>query len=122
MATILLADDDADLREMFALWLEGLDDVSIRSAGDGAEAVELLDESVDLAVLDRRMPRTSGDEVARTIRSTYPDCDVIIVSAFEPDENLADDEYDRYLTKPLQREPLVSAVESRVADLATPTR
>ena len=111
MATVLLADDDAQLREMYALWIQDLECVTLQFAADGAEAEKRVDESVDVAVVDRRMPKTTGDEVARTIRSTHPDCDVIIVSAFVPDENLADDHYDCYLTKPIQREDLVAAVK-----------
>lgn len=114
MPTALLADDDTELREMYEIWLEGWDDLTVRTATDGDEALEKLDEAVDIAVLDRGMPGTSGDEVARRVDSSYPECRVLIVSAFQPDDKVDEHTYDQYLTKPVGKDDLVATIESQL--------
>lgn len=111
MTTVLVAEDDEELLEMYDLWFDRLPDLSVRTATDGREALDLLDDAVDVAVLDRGMPETSGGEVARTIESTYPGCSVIVVSAYRPDDHIEEDDYDHYLTKPIRRDELLDAVE-----------
>lgn len=111
MPTVLLVDDNEELLETYAIWLDRLESVSVRTATDGGEALDRLDRTVDVAVLDRQMPRTAGREVCRAIRSTCPDCAIIVVSAFEPDGAIADGDYDRYLTKPVGGDALIGAIE-----------
>jgi CheY-like chemotaxis protein len=122
MSTVLLAEDDLELREVYETWLQEIGDVTIRTASDGREATEQVDESLEVAVVDRRMPNLSGDEVARTIRSRHPDCDILVVSAFEPDQNIADEKYDHYLTKPIGRDRFVATVERRLRHSKTTDR
>lgn len=112
MTTVLLADDDEELRQVYAIWLDGLDGVAVRTADDGAAALEAFDEAVDLAVLDRRMPGATGDEVAREIRESDTDCTIVIASAFEPDGNLPAEDYDRYLSKPISQDDLTAQVDA----------
>jgi DNA-binding response OmpR family regulator len=114
MTVVLVADDDQQLREIHELWLDQQDDWSVRTAPDGEEALAQMDERIDIVLLDRRMPRLSGDEAARTICSTYPDCVIVMVSAFEPDSNVADVDYDRYITKPTDRTSLLDAVRTEL--------
>jgi CheY-like chemotaxis protein len=119
MAVVLLAEDDVALQEIYATWLEDIGDVTVHTAATGGEAAARVDRSVDVAVLDRRMP---GDEVARRVRSTHPDCDIVVVSAFGPDERGPAGDCDRYLTKPIRREQLVAAVERGIGGLVRPVR
>jgi len=112
MTTVLVADDDQELLEMYDLWLSSVQGVTARTATDGDEALERLDESIDIAVLDRRMPETSGDEVAETIAATFPDCTVVIASAFQSDGNIDEQTYDRYLTKPVGRDELLETIDA----------
>lgn len=115
MATVLLADDDEKLLQMYSLWLEEAGSPTLRTATTGREALEQIDESVDVAVLDRGMPELTGDKVAATIRSTHPDCTILVVSAFEPDDGIEDWAYDRYVTKPIEREELATMVDDAAA-------
>jgi DNA-binding response OmpR family regulator len=68
-ATVLIADDDEDVRRLVATALRvGFADVL--EAADGAEALYFArHERPHAAVLDVRMPRASGLEVARALRS-----------------------------------------------------
>jgi signal transduction histidine kinase len=68
MKTILLADDDASLRELARLTMND-PDYYILEASDGKEALELARaQQPDLLILDWMMPTLSGIEVARYLR------------------------------------------------------
>lgn len=114
MYTVLLGDDDSGLLEMYTLWLADRDEWAIRTATNGDEALEKLDGTVDVAVLDRRMPGRDGEEVARVIRGCYPECEIIVASAFQVDDSIDSDHYDQYLTKPVQMESLVEAISTQL--------
>ena len=97
---------------MYDRWLASVQEVTARTATDGDEALDRLDDSTVVAVLDRRMPETSGDEVARVSASTYPDCLVVIASALQQDDNLDANTYDYYLTKPVSRDELLETIDA----------
>lgn len=108
---VLVVDDTSSVANLYATWLEASYDVE--TAADGWEALESLDESVAVVVLDRRMPGPSGDDVLSVVRERYPDCHVAMVTAVEPDFDLVDMRCDDYLVKPVTREQL----RETVADL-----
>jgi CheY-like chemotaxis protein len=43
--------------------MQHAEEYEVRTATGGPEALDLVDEEVDVALLDRRMPRMSGDEL-----------------------------------------------------------
>ena len=108
-ATVLIVEDEVDVAELYEMWL--LDRYTVLVAHDGSEALEQLDESVDVVLLDRRMPGISGDEVLETIRSRGLDCRVAIVSAVTPDFDVIEMGFDDYLTKPVDRQEVIDAIE-----------
>ena len=63
MATLLLVDDDADIRETFGLALEDAG-YEVVAAASGAEALDKLRSGAlpDLIVLDQAMPMVNGRE------------------------------------------------------------
>ena len=79
---ILLADDHAVVRGGLRLVLDAEPDLQVvHEASDGAQAVELgLREDVDLAILDVSMPRMTGLQAAREIRSHVPGTRVLLLS------------------------------------------
>jgi DNA-binding response OmpR family regulator len=69
MARVLIAEDDPDIRALVARRISQLGH-EIVEAGDGDAALELaFAQQPDLAVLDWMMPRRTGLEVCRAIRS-----------------------------------------------------
>ena len=67
--TVLIADDDAKIRELLELYLskEGF---VVEQASDGAEAILKAQQlKPDLIVLDIMMPVMDGMEVCRQVRS-----------------------------------------------------
>lgn len=68
MATVLVVDDDPDVRRLVEMKLD-LDGFDTFSAANGREALDLLEyESVDLVVLDVMMPVMDGLETCLRIR------------------------------------------------------
>lgn len=113
---ILIADDEAEIRELLRLYLEngGYD---VLEAADGLEALEILDKKhVDLAVLDIMMPRMNGIQVLKKIRETS-NIPVIILSAKDTDADKIlglDSGADDYLTKPFNPLEAVARINSNI--------
>ena len=110
--TILIVDDEEVVAESYELYLEGDYDTRIATTG-GAALAELNpnDREVDLILLDRRMPGMSGDVVAEHVADYELDYQVIMVSAVDPDVDVAEMPCDGYLSKPVSEDDVVDAVE-----------
>lgn len=108
-ARVLLADNESKLVELYAKFLDSRYDV--RTATSGEEALEKVDETVDVALLDRRMPEMSGDEVLGEIRKRGIDVRVAMLTAVEPDVDIVDMPFDDYKIKPVDKDDLIGVVE-----------
>ena len=108
-ATVLVVEDEAPLVEIYARWLE--DEYCVRTAQNGDAALNCLDETVDVVLLDRLMPGMSGDEVLGAIGDRGLNPRVAMVTAVEPDFDIIRMGFDDYLTKPIDREDLLETVE-----------
>jgi DNA-binding NarL/FixJ family response regulator len=84
---ILLADDHHLVRAGVRQLLESANDLQvIAEAGDGEEAQTLIQKhKPDVAVLDIQMPKASGIEVTRWVRSHMPEVGVLILTAYDDD-------------------------------------
>lgn len=109
--TVLVADDDDAFRETLLLWLAD-SPWETQTASSGSEALSKLDDDIDAMVLDRRMPDLSGPEVIDRLADTAFEGSVIVLSAFEPDEHLGDDDATAYLTKPIDGDELIDALSA----------
>lgn len=109
-STVLVVDDDPQVRELYKQYI--LDEYEVRTAFDGQSALETIDESVDVVLLDRRMPGLSGDEFLQTVRDRGYVCPVVMVTAVEPDVDILELGFDEYLVKPVSRDELLEVVGS----------
>ncbi|RBI60637.1 DNA-binding protein [halophilic archaeon] len=113
--TVLIVDDERAITDLHARWLE--DSYEVRKAYSGSEALESVDESVDIVLLDRRMPDLSGQEVLEKIREQNIDCRVAMVTAVEPDFDILELGFDTYINKPVsdpkQLHDIVESLETR---------
>ena len=107
---VLIVEDEPDVAETYNLWLQ--DEYEVRMAESGSEALEMLDESVDVVLLDRMMPGLSGDEVLERIRGGESNCRVAMVTAVEPDFDILEMGFDSYLTKPIRSDELHETVSN----------
>ncbi|MED1203249.1 response regulator transcription factor [Heyndrickxia acidicola] len=116
MATVLIVDDDPNIRELVRVFLarEGF---SIVEAEDGKEALKVCEkERVDLLILDIMMPNMDGWEVCREIRSYYSDSLPILMLTAKGTtaEKLKGFEIgtDDYMVKPFEPEELIARVKA----------
>ncbi|MBI5353615.1 MAG: response regulator transcription factor [Chloroflexi bacterium] len=82
---VLLADDHHVVRAGIRQLLESAKDIQvIAEAGDGEEAQSAIQKyKPDVAVLDIQMPKASGIEVTRWVRSHLPEVGVLILTAYD---------------------------------------
>lgn len=97
--TILVADDERPIADLYSRWLG--EEYDVYTAYDGVEAMDYIDDSIDIALLDRDMPRASGDEVLESIRDQQLDCRIGMITAVEPDFDVLELGYDDYVVKPI---------------------
>jgi DNA-binding response OmpR family regulator len=106
---ILVVDDESRLADLFAAWLQA--DWQVDTAYDGEAALEKMADSVEIVLLDRRMPGLSGDEVLERIRDEGYDCRVVMVTAVAPDFDIIAMGFDDYLVKPVSKDDLLGIVD-----------
>jgi signal transduction histidine kinase/CheY-like chemotaxis protein len=86
--TILVAEDQPDLRWMICQFLQELG-YCVLEAKDGADAVALADQyegTIEILLTDVVMPNMRGPEVARRLSATRPDMKVIFMSGYTEGE------------------------------------
>ena len=87
-ATILVVDDDSDVRAFLAESLEGLG-CAVVPAASGAEGLEALRlNPPDLALIDYAMPGMNGADVAREARRLHPGLPIVFVTGYAESEQL----------------------------------
>jgi DNA-binding NtrC family response regulator len=111
--TVLVVDDEKPVADVYAAQLES--EYNVRTAYGGENALDTVDTSVDVVLLDRRMPTLAGDAVLEEIRSRGLDCRVIMVTAVDPDFDIVDMSFEDYLQKPVDRAELFDAIEKQLA-------
>lgn len=108
-ATVAVVDDEPELADLFTVWLERTDEV--RTAYGGEAALGVVDADVDVVLVDRLMPDTSGDEVVTALAERGWRGGVAMVTAVEPDFDVVGLGLDDYLVKPVHSEVLEATVE-----------
>ena len=113
---ILIAEDDADIRALLRLYLEG-EGFRVLEAEDGMQALALARENPpDMAILDIMMPHMNGFELTRALRK-YSDVPILILSAKSQDNdkilglNLGADDY---IAKPFNPVEIVARVKAQL--------
>lgn len=114
--TILIVDDDKDIRNLISVYLEN-EGIDTQKAEDAAEALKLLEQKeFDLIILDIMMPNMDGIEACMKIREER-NLPIIMLSAKSEDmdkiQGLASGA-DDYLTKPFNPLELIARVKSQL--------
>jgi DNA-binding response OmpR family regulator len=120
---VLLVDDDARLREIVGMALEG-EGYRVRGAASAEEAVKLLErDDPDLLILDVMLPGKDGFELCREIRTRSP-LPILMLTAKTDTVDVVvglESGADDYVTKPFVTKELVARIRallrrSRAAD------
>lgn len=119
--TVLLVDDHPQNLELLEVYMEDIPEARVVTATNGLEALaRVAEESPDVVLLDVMMPKMSGFEVCKRIKSDprTRDTVVIMVTALNETsdiERAAECETDDYLAKPVERRALVELVRKHLA-------
>src|SRR5215471_2072200 len=114
-ARILIAEDDADLRDLLQ---DDLEDAGYETvvAIDGRAAMARVEggrERIDLLITDMRMPGLAGDDLLNAMRARRSEAPVIVITAFgsvEQAVEMVKAGAFQYLTKPFDTDDLLRAV------------
>jgi DNA-binding response OmpR family regulator len=117
MTKILIAEDERDIRELvnFSLQFGGF---TVVQAANGAEAVELAQkERPDLVLMDVRMPKMTGYEACRQMKSMpeLSDIPVVFLSAKGQESEIQtglESGAEEYILKPFAPDELVKQVQA----------
>ncbi len=114
---ILIVEDNADARRLYAIGLNQ-HGFEVKLAANGAEAVERITsgEKPDLILLDWRLPLMDGAEVLDRLagESSTAEIPIIVISGQPPPSgDTRHPRIQRWLTKPVSIEELVSEIQRR---------
>lgn len=117
-ARVLVVDDEQDLAESCAFFLERAGHEA-RCVTSGEAALDVLAESAfELVITDVRMPRMTGMELLSAIKQRDPDIEVLIITGF-PDLQMAVQAIKQgafdYLAKPYGEQDLMASVNKAIA-------
>ena len=114
MATILIVDDERNMRLLTAARLDGL--YNVITASDGHEAMDIIHKgNIDLVVADIMMPVMDGYDLLRTLRNEGYKMPFLFLTA---KESLGDKEHgfslgtDDYITKPFSSDELIWRIKA----------
>ncbi len=113
---VLLVEDERNLRNIVSSYLSRNGCV-VDTANDGEEAVQAVNRSVyDIIILDIMMPRKSGIEVCKYIRTKY-DVPVIFLTALNQEQDVVNGYEvgaDEYITKPVSMPILMAKINALI--------
>lgn len=124
MKKVLIVDDDKSfLHSLIDGFKAYEDNFTIATAGDGLEALAILQkEAISLVLTDLKMPRMDGFELLALLTRDYPSVPVIVMTAFgtpEMEDNLRDMGTFQYIEKPIDFAVLVEKI---ITGLAGPSK
>lgn len=118
MATLLIADDEKNIRSGLELAFED-EGYQVMTAADGKEAWEKINKnSIDLVITDLRMPEMDGYELLKRISAAYPMLPVIVLTGHGTIETAVETMRDGaidFFTKPVDIDKLSLVVKKSIA-------
>jgi DNA-binding NarL/FixJ family response regulator len=120
---IVVADDQASVREGLVLLLDLLPDIDVvGSAADGREAIELVARHhPDAILLDLHMPVLDGIEAAKLLTEEHPEVAIVVLTTYADDVSVLaalGAGARSYLTKDADRADIANALRGATAGLA----
>jgi DNA-binding NarL/FixJ family response regulator len=120
---IVIADDQASVREGLVLLLGGLPTIDVvGAAADGEQALALVAEhKPDAILLDLHMPVLDGIGTTRRLAAEHPAVAVVILTTYADDESVLDAlraGARSYLTKDADRTDIASALQAAAGGLS----
>ncbi|ACV47934.1 response regulator receiver protein [Halomicrobium mukohataei DSM 12286] len=109
---VLVLEDETELLDAYVNGLEDEYDVyAAETAATATDHVDGLGDDLDVALLDRRLPERSGDDVLKYIQSAPIDCRTAMVTAVDPSLDIIDMGFDDYVVKPVTPSDLRTVID-----------
>jgi DNA-binding NarL/FixJ family response regulator len=120
---IVVADDQASVREGLVLLLDLLPDIEVvGSAANGEQALQVVGQTrPDAILLDLHMPVLDGIETTRRLTGEHPDVAVVVLTTFADDSSILaalQAGARSYLTKDADRAEIAQALRTAATGLA----
>lgn len=115
--TVLLVDDDHDVREVTAALLDSFG-YAVVQADSADQALTKLDTDIDLLLTDFAMPGTNGAELAHLVRRRHPRLPIVFITGYAELGGL-DDEAHMIVQKPYRNDELARTLEQALAERTT---
>ncbi len=121
---VLIVEDSEDMRDLVKLLLEEAGYETL-TAADGREALKYIEDNrqfIDVAITDVRIPEVTGHEILAAVRARRGETPVIVITAFgsvEQAVGMVQSGAFQYLTKPFNKEKLLSLVEKALEHSAS---
>ncbi|MGW3431313.1 response regulator transcription factor [Streptomyces melanosporofaciens] len=117
---VIVADDQATVREPLAAVLDMTEDIDVvAAAADGTEVLAAVAATpVDVVLMDLRMPVMDGTEATRRLSEEHPGTAVVVLTTFADDDsilNALSAGARGYLTKNAGRQDIVRAIRAAAA-------
>lgn len=109
---LYVEDNDSAREATLIIFTEFFNEITI--AQNGQEAIEMLDESIDIIITDINMPCINGLDMTKKIRETNKDIPILILSAYNESGYFMESiklGVDGYLLKPLDLEQFLYELE-----------
>ncbi|NIA11876.1 MAG: response regulator [Nitrospiraceae bacterium] len=111
--SVLYVEDEDELRRGVVLYLKKLFGV-VKDAPNGEDAFEIFkNESIDIVIIDIRMPKMDGLELAKRIKEIKPEQEIAVISAYTEYEyfiNFIELGVSGYIIKPIDYNQLNSVI------------
>jgi len=113
----MIVDDHSIIREGLNMTLSLCDDINIcGEASNGKEAIEFLENnSVDVVLMDIRMPVMDGVEASKVIKEKYNNVKILILTTFKEEEYIFDalkNGADGYLLKDAKSDEIIKGIKT----------
>ena len=111
MYKLLVVEDEVLIRDIIKEYF-ATRDYEVIEAVDGYDALEKVNQDIDMVLLDIMMPGMDGYETCKKIREKY-DMPIIFISALSETDNMLDGYHvgaDDYITKPFSVEELLARI------------
>ncbi len=124
--TILLVDDQCELREAAAEYLEACG-YNVLKAGDGEEGIAILDSyqgEIAVVITDLVMPKVSGRALLDHVRTTRPQTGTLVISGYSDDAAVRQGIFldtTSFLQKPFAFEVMAARVRSLIGSRRKPS-
>ncbi|GER94008.1 hypothetical protein A45J_1766 [hot springs metagenome] len=119
--TILVIDDEADIRELCKDMLEPIG-YTVLLAGSGSDGINLyrtMKDKISVVIVDMIMPKIGGSEVFQAIKTINPDAKIILCSGYSHEgfagiDNLLKSGAAGFVQKPFTRHAIAKAIKNAI--------